>query len=643
MELRRVVGRLAPRWLVLVIAGLVAAAGAFIFVQQRNGDVEPVYNAEASVEIPVAVVSDGRGPSSDIPPELAEALAIAEQVNEEELRRIDRFVNADAETGTLIFTAIEETQSDAIAAAVNMRALYVDADPSFDADAVLKKNLAEADIISKRLEELVPTPAPVVEKTPEEIAVAEAQLELLNAQQAAITAKISELSSDRVETTDSGEISDIEDDLDNLKVQLEELLVILIPLQAAAEPVVVEEDVEPDLPLPEKWTVAALEGRLTDLETESAALIVAGVTGADIELPDTAVTDESPNIVPIWLGIFVGFFAGVVIWSAVLIAWDRFRGVVWHTSDVKGLAVLTEGPAYSLGSDNLTDAERQRRKRSVQAIRSSIIRASREEEGVVVGFAAPSSTDSLVREDLAYDVAASVSAVGRSVLVVDLGFRPKTGLETFLMGEGGGLRELFDSVVSDEETIRNRAAAVIAAADTLSPGLDVLVADADVIDPADILAGRPLSELLDQAREGYDFVIVIQPSTSVVSGAGVDAYLQQQIIVCTRGKTSVREIEAEAIPPTAPHVQMVAVAILIPDAPSGAVRNEESQSSVQSLGAQSGSSFGRHDDAEMAGAKRASVSRSVGDSKVDRIRRLESYSVDESSFIESSKPPADSA
>ncbi|MDH3462176.1 MAG: hypothetical protein OEM32_00940, partial [Acidimicrobiia bacterium] len=427
------------------------------------------------------------------------------------------------------------------------------------------------------------------------------------------------------------------------KAQLEVLLVTLLPLQAEAEAdsAPEPEPAEPDLPISDEWTVNALEERLGELETESAELIVASVTGQSIDLPDTEVTNESPSETPPWLAVLVGFIAGIVIWSAVLIGFDRARGIVWHASDVKGYVVLAEGPAYPLGADDLTELERQRRKRAVQAIRSAIISAGRGDEGTVVGFAAPSSTDSLVREDLAYDVAASVSTVGRSVLVVDLGFRQKSGLEAFLMGEGGGLRELFDSVVDDEETIRNRAAAVIAGADTLSPGLDVLVADSDVIDPADILAGRPLSELLKQAGDQYDVVVVVQPTTTVVSGAGVDAYLHQQVIVCTRGRTKASEISAEAINASAGHVQMVGVAILAPDAPSGKGGPSEASSTYASTPA--GRRTGREAEKAPSSPRRQADRREPSEATVERIRALESYSVDESAFIESSEPPADSA
>ncbi|MDH3464005.1 MAG: hypothetical protein OEM32_10320, partial [Acidimicrobiia bacterium] len=117
MEIRRVIGRLASRWLVLVIAGLVGAIGAFVFVQQRNSEVQPVYNAQATVEVPVPVDAgggDGRGSSNSISDELAVALDIAKTVNQDEVRLPTRFIEAEAETNSLIFVAIEDTELSAI-------------------------------------------------------------------------------------------------------------------------------------------------------------------------------------------------------------------------------------------------------------------------------------------------------------------------------------------------------------------------------------------------------------------------------------------------------------------------------------------------------------------------------------------------
>lgn len=657
MKIKRIIGRLAPRWIALLLAGLVGAAGAFIFAQQRNSEVVPVYAAQASVEIPVAdTATDSRGGrSSDaVPDELAVALDIAETVNEEALMEEGKTVETDTEQGTLVFTATAPTEAGAIADAINLRSAYVAADPIFDADSELAKKLNEADEISARLDDLIPEPVEPVEPTAEEVAIAEAQLEILTARETSLNAKIAELSDLRIDATDEAEIAAIDEDLAKYQEQLRVLLIELRPLQVVEEPPAqTAQDEDPlldALPTSDQWTIQALQARLAELETESAGLIVASVTGQNVVLPETMVTDQTPRRMPIPFAVIAGFIAGLILWSAVVVMFDRAKGVVWAAGDVKALPVLTEAPAYSLGSSDLTDIERQRRKKSVQAIRSAIISAS-QGEGTVVGFAAPLSTESLVREDLAYDVAASVSAVGRTVLVVDLGFREKSGLEAFLMGEGGGLRELFDSVADDEETIKRRAASVLAGADTLSPGLDVLVADADVIDPADILAGRPLSELLDQARQHYDIVIVVQPTTTVVSGAGVDAYLQQQVIVATRGKTTVSEIAAEAIPISASRVQLVGIAIAVPELGFGKSRRD-SESSVYSQSKESPpDSYYPEPESRSAGNKIASASggRNEGSEgttpgrTVDRLRALETYTVDESAFAKSSEPPADSA
>ena len=644
MELKRVVGRLGPRWPVLVIVGLIAAIIAFVFVQQRNAEVEPVYRATASVEIEVAPPEGGGRPTTEIPEELATAYELAQTVNEEQLASPTRELEADSETNMLTFVAIARTEEEAIAGALSMRADYVAADSNFDVNAELEEKLSEAEVISARLDDLIPDPEDPVLPTAEEAASSESQLTLLQSRETAINSKINELQDTLLDTTDSEEISGINSELESLRARLEELLVTLRPLEAAAAEAAEAanpqdqeqvDTIDPSLPIADQWSIQALQARLDELQIESQNLIVASVTGAGIELPDVEVVDESPSITPTWLGLLVGFLVGVILWSAVLIGFDRARGIIWQAGDIKTLPVLAEGPGVSINATDITDLDRQRRKRSVQAIRSAIIGAGRIGGGTIVGFASPPSTDPDVRDDLAFDVASSLSAVGRSVLLVDLGFTGNS-LSAGPIHDRSGLRELFDSVTDDEATIRERAAIAIQQAERRTQGLDVLTADSDVIDPADILAGRPLTELLEQARERYDIVAVIQPTTTVNSGAGVDAYLQQQVIVGTRGKTRMSEINSTAIARDAAHVQMVGVALLIPGASQdkGRSRNAGVDGAI-------GDGVGQGEFGERRG-KVSSAFKRLGNEKeseksLERLRSLESYSVEESALLQSSE------
>lgn len=649
MDLKRVVGRLAPRWPLLIIAGLIGAVASFIFVQQRNAEAEPVYRADAVVAIPVTEAEDDRRPPTEaVTADLALSLELARTVNETVLSDTD-FIAADDTINSLIFSSIAETEEVAIAGATSMRQAYVDADPFFDIAAELDAKLDEAALINTELLRLRPVPEEVV-LTPEEAATAEAQLRFLQAEETALNDKIDELAATKVESTDSAEIASIDNQLAGYRADLEVLLAVLRPLEEASEVVVdpavdgetTEDPATADLAIADQWAIQALDDRLAELQTESASLIVSTVTGAGVDLPAAEVIDESPSVTPTWLGLLVGFLAAALLLSAVLLGFDRVRGVVWQGGDIKNVTVLAEGPAIGMATIDVSDIELHRRKRSVQAIRSAIIGAGRLGEGTIVGFASPPSTDPDVRDDLAFDVSHSISAVGRRVLLVDLGF---TGGETrgTPVQESSGLRELFDSVGDDEVTIRARATAAIQTADRRSQGLDVLAADSEVIDPADILAGRPLSELLNQAREAYDVVVVIQPTTTVNSGAGVDAYLQQQVIVCTKGKTRVSELNTVAIPRDPAHVQLVGAAILAPvpsvarsrpmgDGPS-IVGDEYGESDFAATGSENDRS-----SRVSSALRRLGPNETEGEGTVDRIRSLESYSVNESARLQSDTP-----
>ncbi|HEY5891191.1 MAG TPA: hypothetical protein VIW94_10890 [Acidimicrobiia bacterium] len=664
MELKRVVGRLAPRWRTLLLAGLIGAVGAFVFVDRQNNAVEPVYTATAVVAIPAVVETDGRGSSGAPSTELTDAHELARATNEAELRTGDRAIIADPNANSLTFSATDDTELAALGAATSMRLAYVNADPIFDVDAGLAAKLAEATLIEKRLDELIPVVPGFVSQTPEEAAAAEAQLNRLQAQRGAIEAKMTELTDTKVESTDAEEIAALDKSLDGYQTQLTELLVVLLPLEkvaadlAAAEaaanapegdPTTDQDGTEfPDLPVADQWTIQALQERLATLETESAPLIVSSETGAGPVLAAGEVIDETPSVLPAWLGIVVGFLAGAILWSAVLLAFDRARGLVWQAGDVKNVDVLAEMPSAPLDARNLTDLERQRRKRSIQAIRSAIIAAGGAGRGSIVGFAAPQSTESRAQEELAYDVARSLGAVGRSVLVVDLGFSDlaRPGFES---SDATGLRELFQSANEDEMTIRERAEATIASAQNRGLGLDVLVANSDFIDPADLLAGRPVSALLEQSRRLYDVVLVIQPSTSVTAGAGIDAYLQQQVIVCTRGKTRVSEIAAQSIQGRSGMVQMVGVVILNPEISgergSGGGPIEPTEPESDTLEDHSEYSVYQKEKGmdKLSSAFRRLVSSDpdVAETTLERIRSLEAYSVEESALLQASEGPSD--
>lgn len=666
MELKRIVGRLAPRWRTLLLAGLLGAVGAFIFVDRQNNSVEPVYTATAVVEIPgVEEEPGGRGPSAPST-QLTDAHELARTTNEAELRSGIRSITPDPVANTLTFSATDDTSDAALAAATSMRLAYVNADPIFDVDAELAAKLAEATLIEGRLDELIPVVPVFVPQTPEEAAAAEAQLNRLRAQRGSIESKITELTDTKVDSTDAAEIAALDKEIDGYQVRHEELLVVLLPLERAAaaqaeaeaaagaqvaDPTTDQAGADfPDLPVADQWTIQALQTRLTTLETESAPLIVASETGSGPVLAGAEVVDETPSVLPAWLGIVVGFLAGAILWSAVLLAFDRARGLVWQAGDVKNVDVLAEMPAAPLDSRYLTDLERQRRKRSVQAIRSAIISAGGAGRGSIVGFAAPPSTEPLTREVLAYDVARSLGAVGRSVLVVDLGFSDlaRPGFES---GDASGLRELFHSANEDEATIRERAEATIASAQNRGQGLDVLVANSDVIDPADILAGRPVSALLEQSRRQYDVVLVIQPSTTVTAGAGVDAYLQQQIIVCTRGKTRVAEIAAQSIQGRSGLVQMVGVVILNPGVGgargSGGGPVDPSEPQPDTIDKQSEYAIYQRERGmdKLSSAFRRLVSSDpdVAETTLERIRSLEAYSVEETALLQASEGPNDPA
>jgi hypothetical protein len=223
------------------------------------------------------------------------------------------------------------------------------------------------------------------------------------------------------------------------------------------------------------------------------------------------------------------------------------RGVVWGGDDLADLVVLAKGPSGSLLAQDQSDAAREERKKVVQAARTAIMNSETAGHGSVVGFVSPPTTESLTSEALAFDVASSIGAVGRKVMVIDLAFSDQARETTAKHAEvDEALRLLFASGDSDLATIRSLATDVIAHAQGLTPSVAALVAESGTVDPSDILAGRPLGELVDQASLLYDFVLVVQPPRNLVPGSdSLHLLVQQQVLVATRGRTTVAELTSE--------------------------------------------------------------------------------------------------
>lgn len=134
----------------------------------------------------------------------------------------------------------------------------------------------------------------------------------------------------------------------------------------------------------------------------------------------------------------------------------------------------------------------------------------------------------------AVNLATALAEVGNRVVLVDADLR-RPGLHLFF-GENNdsGLTSLLTNGSVDAMSALRR---------TALDGLVLLPAGPPVRNPAGLLGSPRMRELLDQLRERADYVVIDTPSAAAFADAAMLGPLVDGVIVVTRAKQSLREVE----------------------------------------------------------------------------------------------------
>lgn len=151
-------------------------------------------------------------------------------------------------------------------------------------------------------------------------------------------------------------------------------------------------------------------------------------------------------------------------------------------------------------------------------------------------FALTSSTESEGKTTCSVNTALSLAKSGKSVLLIDADLRKPAVCKTLgisLEGEKG----VYDIVVGNktfEETVKYIE----------KLNLYLLVASAAVQDPSETLASEKMAEIIKQAKENFDYVIVDCPPAGVVADAAIVAnYTDSVIFVTAEERVAIPQIE----------------------------------------------------------------------------------------------------
>ena len=255
--------------------------------------------------------------------------------------------------------------------------------------------------------------------------------------------------------------------------------------------------------------------------------------------------DNTPQPAAPILGGLLGLIFGGLIALAIVVVIDRTRRTVWVASDLTTLPVLAELPArsplrvagqlwYELGGP-------PQRRRAVQAMRVTV-ESGLAGERANIGFTGLYTPAAPVQA-LAADFAMSMATSGNRVLLIDANFGSPAEIAEF-EGNGPTLSDILAHRMDDEESFRQYVKKAITQPNEIRPGLMAVRVGEGLADPADALASRRLSIMLEEAAGLFDMTIVAAGDATDTITQTVLNRLDHVIFALRPGKTTATSAES---------------------------------------------------------------------------------------------------
>ena len=141
------------------------------------------------------------------------------------------------------------------------------------------------------------------------------------------------------------------------------------------------------------------------------------------------------------------------------------------------------------------------------------------------------------KSTLSANLAMAVAELGRSVLLIDADLRSPTQAKLWELPSGPGLVEVLSQVNRLSHTLHN-----------VRPGLHVLTAGAQTVNPTGLLQSRAFAAFLAQASKRYDLVVIDTPPLAVAADALIAGHLcDGTILVARPGKVDHRSAKGARV------------------------------------------------------------------------------------------------
>jgi hypothetical protein len=507
---------LRDQWWVIVLVALLGAGVALGAAEWRNRNLEPKFDAIA----PLTVLRLPEEKDDAFNRRVSTVVSQARSTVGSQLVDSDLRVEEGEAGGLVHFVATASTSEGALAEAIDLRSAYLESRPASTAEEqlnpVLDAIVEEVEVVEQELAEL--------RGTATSDAVVEAQRSAL----------LSSMGS-AIEESASLEAHLLDPDLtEEERIQAEDRLDSLEDLMATLETRL--EELSPtetlDTDAATRLQILSLERRLRDLESRYVASNLrqreAGTEGL---VGEPFVEDLTSAEISLTLASLVGLAAGVLVSGVGVLGVDRLQRPVRSSEDVSGVPVV-ELERRKERSDTTFgwyhEAHEPSRRAAVQGLRANLDLYSDYEIAVVTGVG---NLDGDVQQ-LATDLGGSVAASGRKVFLIDANFDSPT----VSIGSEATLADILasqDDSVPDPPQIKH----LLDERAEVTTNLLVVPAGSIATDPVDALASAAFKQIVVEAAELADVVILSAPTVGTPGGDAIAMHSKVALLVAERKRT----------------------------------------------------------------------------------------------------------
>jgi hypothetical protein len=527
VSFRRATRIVLARWPIIVVAGLIGAALALGFANVYNRSITPRFQATA----PVTFIQLDRETDAAFAARLDEAQSTALRITADDPDAASLDVQTDADAGTVSFVVDAPSADEAQTLATQFRNDYLTAEPSSAIVEQITSRLAsirtEVADLQTQLAALQPASPTVSPDMAALYTLVQSKLGELRQEAASIRLQ---LAVPDLAETDTAALQQQLDVTTQVIAKLETELNSLTPPSSPSTTTDPAETTDMD--------VLVLQRRINDLESQyidlSLRLVDLGTTG-DLN-GGVTVTDETVSPVGRKVAGAAGLVVGLLLAFGAILALDAVRRPLRAVGDVAvapSLGLVDPASSKERGPMPWYVGEtKKRRKGQIQSVRSALSATIKAGSTLGISPLGVSTDDARL---FAADLAASVAATGREVLLLDATF--PDGLP---ITEYGDASVTLTDLASQERSLRE---STLRDRPEVMPLLRGFRSGNGGADPADLVAGRGFQDVLEDATKiGYVIVLAMPPADSTV-GEELTQLLDTVLVTARLKRTTDQQIQ----------------------------------------------------------------------------------------------------